>query len=287
MGRFLLMLLLCLPLPSNQDPAGRPAGRVRTDARGVEQVWVTPGTFMMGTSAGEAAAVLAQSPPDFVKNELPSEQPKHSVVLTRGYWIDRFEVTNAAFKKFIDDSGYYKMNYWSAEGAQWLSKQPPNMRPYRTGKEIPEHPRVYVTWYEAEAYANWRSGRLPTEAEWEYAARGSQSTVYPWGDAFDTARANVVQTHSLTPVGVYPGGASWVGAMDMAGNAMEWVHDWLAAHVVADSIDPHGPANGSIKIEKGGWWGSNIFVARSAYRHFEDPPSYRDGHIGFRVISLN
>ena len=75
--------------------------------------------------------------------------------------------------------------------------------------------------------------------------------------------------------------------MDMAGNAMEWVADWLAPHEAGEVTDPAGPATGEIKIEKGGWWGSNEFVSRSAYRHYEDPPTYADDHIGLRVVSLD
>jgi formylglycine-generating enzyme required for sulfatase activity len=88
------------------------------------------------------------------------------------------------------------------------------------------------------------------------------------------------------PVGSYPTGASWVGARDMAGNAMEWVADWLdpAYYAKSPASDPTGPPTGTIKVEKGGWWGSNPFAARSAYRHYEDPPTYQDHHIGFRVV---
>jgi formylglycine-generating enzyme required for sulfatase activity len=144
-----------------------------------------------------------------------------------------------------------------------------------------------VTWYEAEAYARWRDGRLPTEAEWEYAARGPESLVYPWGNTFDENKANVILSPGLTPVGSYPDGVSWVGAHDMAGNAMEWVQDWLDVdyYKLNEQYDPQGPETGTVKIEKGGWWGSNAFVARSAYRHFEDPPLYQDHHIGFRIVT--
>jgi formylglycine-generating enzyme required for sulfatase activity len=144
-----------------------------------------------------------------------------------------------------------------------------------------------LTWYEAEAYATWRAGRLPTEAEWEFAARGPKSTVYPWGDTFENDRTNVVNSLGPTPVGSQPAGASWVGAQDMAGNAMEWVADWLGVdyYRTSPAVDPTGPARGTIKVEKGGWWGSNPFVARSAYRHYEDPPTYGDKHIGFRIAS--
>ena len=107
------------------------------------------------------------------------------------------------------------------------------------------------------------------------------------GRTFDPALANVVDSTGPTPVGTYPDGASWVGALDMAGNAMEWVADWLDAGYYADSpaVDPTGPDGGRNKVEKGGWWGSNPFVARAAYRHYEDPPNYADEHIGFRVLT--
>lgn len=88
-------------------------------------------------------------------------------------------------------------------------------------------------------------------------------------------------------MGSYPDGVSWVGAHGMAGNAMEWVQDWLDVdyYKLGEQYDPQGPETGTIKIEKGGWWGSNAFVARSAYRHFEDPPLYQDHHIGFRIVT--
>jgi len=264
------------------------AGDHRTDAKGVEQVWVVPDTFQMGTSEAEASAVKGQNPPSFIIGELPSEQPKHLVHISSGYWIDKYEVTNAAFKDFANDNGYYKKEYWSNDGWKWLSGQQVNRLPYTSGSEIADHPRVYITWYEAEAYAHWRGGQLPTEAEWEFAARGPSSPLYPWGDTFDTLKANVVPSTGTTSVGKYPGGASWIGAMDMAGNAMEWVQDWLDVNYYKQNVtdDPKGPATGSVKIEKGGWWGSNPFAARSAYRHYEDPPTYMDKHIGFRIVSL-
>ena len=126
---------------------------------------------------------------------------------------------------------------------------------------------------------------MPHEHEYEKAALGVDGRQYPWGDEFDEKRANVVGIDGLTPAGSYPDGVSWVGAHDMAGNAMEWVQDWLAKYSAdGNAENPAGPANGRIKVEKGGWWGSNPFVARSAYRHFEDPPTYSDHHIGFRIV---
>jgi formylglycine-generating enzyme required for sulfatase activity len=277
------------PLATPPEPTATsiPPGQTRLDAKHIEQVWVPAGSFMMGTSEAAAQDVLALKPPYWVRSELPSEQPQHEVRLTSGYWIDKFEVTNAAFQAFVDEGGYLKREYWSEAGWKWLSDRHPSAAcSDQAAKQKPNYPCIRVTWYEAEAYARWRGGRLPTEAEWEFAARGPQSLIYPWGNTFDSGKANVVQSTGLAPVGSFAAGKSWVGAYDMAGNAMEWVQDWLDTDYYKQAVrdNPPGPAAGTIKIEKGGWWGSNQFVARSAYRHFEDLPDYKDGHIGFRIV---
>ena len=114
-----------------------------------------------------------------------------------------------------------------------------------------------------------------------------RALIYPWGNDFDAERCNVVDSRETKPVGSYPEGVSWVGAHDLAGNVMEWVQDWLDVNYYHSSPadDPTGPDTGKVKVEKGGWWGSNLFAARSAYRHFEDPPDYSEGHIGFRIVT--
>ncbi|MBN2084903.1 MAG: SUMF1/EgtB/PvdO family nonheme iron enzyme [Anaerolineales bacterium] len=262
------------------------AGDVRTDPAGVEQVWVEAGFFQMGTDAETIHALLDLNPPPFVAGEFASEQPQHAVRLTRGYWIDKYEVTNRAYRDFVEGGGYTNRMYWSAEGWEWLQAQLVDMLPLYCQGNLDENPVGCVTWFEAEAYATWRGGRLPTEAEWEYAARGPESREYPWGDVFDPGLCNVVDSKKLLPAGDYPGGASWVGALDMAGNVMEWVQDWLGPYSSGAVEDPTGPATGRVKVEKGGWWGANMFVARSAYRHFEDPPGYQNSHIGFRIVTM-
>ncbi len=256
-------------------------GETRSDARGIEQVWVPAGSFMMGSDGAEGLAV-----PPWADREPASEAPQHRVEITSGFWLDKFEVTNAAFQAFVDAGGYSDEAYWSAEGWDWLTHQivPP---PRECEGTAPDQPRACVTWFEADAYARWRGGRLPTEAEWEYAARGPDSLVYPWGNAWDATRANVVDSQGSMAVGSFPTGASWVGAHDMSGNLMEWVADWLDVHYYENSPvqDPPGPERGFRKVEKGGWWGSVPYVARAAYRHFEDPPEYQDHHIGLRVLT--
>lgn len=263
------------------------AGTSRMDDKGIEQVWVPPGCFSMGSNDPEGFAGL--EPPSWVKRALEPdmEQPAHEVCITQGYWIDKYEVTNAAYQAFIDDGGYDTQAYWSEKGWKWLESRRSQTLPAECIEIVPENPRVCVTWYEAEAYAHWRGGRLPTEAEWEFAARGPESLIFPWGNEWDAEKTNVIGSDGPVAVGSYPDGASWVGALDMAGNAMEWVNDWLGRRYYESSPkdDPQGPDSGQNKVEKGGWWGSDPFVARSAYRHYEDPPTYQDHHIGFRVAS--
>jgi formylglycine-generating enzyme required for sulfatase activity len=242
----------------------------------------------MGTDEATIETLKSQNPPAWAIRAFASEMPQHQVQITKGYWIDKFEVTNQSFQAFVENGGYDKQELWSEEGWAWLSRQDKSKLPDNCVGTDPNLPRVCVTWYEAEAYAHWRGGRLPTEAEWEYAARGPESSIYPWGNEFDPAKANLLDSTAPTSVGSYPGGVSWVGAHDLAGNAMEWVQDWLDVNYYkqeSNFVDPSGPSSGRIKIEKGGWWGSNLFVSRSAYRHFEDPPTYQDHHIGFRVVT--
>lgn len=285
-----LLLLTQIVEPTAELAAEPQPGDTRTDPRGVEQVWVPAGCFLMGSTDEQIAALTAEKGlHPVLRRSIESEKPQHKVCLTSGYWIDKTEVTNASFQQFVDDGGYTRQEFWSEAGWGWLQRQGTKQLPVECDVETgDDYPRVCITWYEAEAYANWRGGSLPTSAQWEYATRGPESRIYPWGDEWNPENANVVDSKALTPVGNYPQGASWVGALDMAGNAMEWVQDWYSPTDYQDSPtdDPTGPERGSIKIERGGWWGSNPVVARTAYRHPEDPPTYQDHHIGFRVVSM-
>lgn len=288
----LTMFLICGGDSTGAQPPGLadvvvlPPGAIRTDAKGIKQVWVPPGCFRMGADDAAEQAARLQAPA-WVTKALGYEDPAREVCLTAGYWIDQTEVTQAAFQAFVDDGGYRRPEFWSADGKRWLSGRPLGDLPVRCEDLGPEHPRVCVTWFEAEAYAQWRGGHLPSEAQWEFAARGPQSWIFPWGNEWDPGKANVVDSKGLAAVARYPQGASWVGALDMAGNAMEWVQDWLSRDYPKEKVrnDPSGPASGNRKIEKGGWWGSHAFVSRSSYKHFEDPPSYQDHHIGFRIVT--
>lgn len=263
------------------------AGDVRVDEYGISQVYVPAGCFMMGTSEEEAEYAETLTAPPWPFTRIVTEQPQHEACLSVGYWIDQYEVTNAAYQAFIDAGGYTTPELWSEDGLKWLGRQRIQFLPAPcSANKGDDYPRACVTWYEAQAYAAWRGGTIPTEAQWEYAARGPESSIYPWGNTWDEGYANVIGATDTAPVGSFPDDVSWVGAYDMGGNVMEWSNDWIRTGYEDGSVtDPTGPETGFNKAEKGGWWGSNPVVARSAYQHFEDGPAYKDHHIGFRIVT--
>jgi len=179
---------------------------------GVEMVLVPAGCFMMGSTNSTI------------------EQPIHEQCFTEPFWIDRTEVTNVEYQRFIDAGGYTNAAYWTDEGWQWRTENNIITPDNTTGFTGPNQPRVGISWYEAIAYTNWRSERdaasiqLPSEPEWEYAARGPDSLNYPWGNDF--AANNLVYSansnRQTAEVGSRPSGTSWVDALDMSGNVWEW-----------------------------------------------------------------
>jgi formylglycine-generating enzyme required for sulfatase activity len=268
------------PLPTTivQGPAiaaGVPAaGTVREDEKGVEQVWVPPGCFRRGSDPAKDRAAHWY------------ETPQHDACFRQGFWIDRYEVTNAAYEAFIADGGYTRRDLWSEDGWAWKgARSRPESPP---GFDAPQQPRVWISWYEAEAYARWRGGRLPTEAEWEYAARGPESRIYPWGDQWDGSRANIQESglDKTVEVDRYKNGRSWCGAYQMAGNAWEWIADWYDAAIYRRAIRdaPQGPATETERIIRGGSYASPRTSARSA-RRSHPIPSHRSVSMGLRVVS--
>lgn len=253
--------------------------KIRIDPKGVEQVWVPPGCFEMGSSLSDDIRAAAM------------ETPRHTVCITAGFWIDRYEVTNESFDRFNREGGYRERRYWSKEG--WLNHQErPNPYVSLKGFDEPRQPRTKISWYEAEAYAAWRGGRLPTEAEWEWAARGPDSRRYPWGDLYRDGLANMDRLDLRRPqaVGLYPAGRSWCGADDMAGNVAEWVADGYdpEAYRRASLLNPYAPPANHLRILKGGSWGgitggspADLRSARRALFGAE----HRKGSHGTRIVS--
>lgn len=254
----------------------------------LRQVFVPAGEFFMGSDAGNT-----------------DEGPVHAVYLDT-YWIDQMEVTNTQFAGFVAAAGYettaestgrgwiYDGGWRVVNGANWHHPQGPGS----SIDNLANHPVVQVSWYDAQAYCVWYGRRLPTEAEWEKAARGADQRLYPWGNTFDGARLNfcdvncseswadigVNDGYAITaPVGSYPAGASIYGALDMVGNAWEWVADWYGGdyYTSAPYENPIGPVNGQRKVLRGGSWQFSNMFTRTIDREVSIPGDYNDS-IGFR-----
>jgi formylglycine-generating enzyme required for sulfatase activity len=218
------------------------------------------------------------------------------------------EVTNALWRRFLDADGYGQQRYWTKKGWMWRSENDVTQpRCWDIADwNLDEQPVVCVVWHEAVAFANWlsvemgREIRLPTEAEWEKAARGADGRQFPWGDEWDATRVNYCDRncpqetkdetgddgYALTaPVGSYPRGASPYGALDMAGNAAEWVADWYAADAYRASPagNPTGPVSGDNPVVRGGSWFFGPVSARSADRGENSIGSFV--FLGFRLVS--
>ncbi len=239
---------LAAAVGEGRNPAASPVD-------GATYLYVPAGEFLMGS-------------PDGVGDD--DEHPQHSVYLD-AFWIMQTEVTNAQYAKCV------------AAGA---CGAPDNSR--WQDAAYADHPVTAVDWNQASAYARWAGGRLPTEAEWEKAARGTDGRTYPWGNEAPAASlANCCAfVNDTTPVGSYPAGASPYGALDMAGNVWEWTADWYDSGYYSQSPaqNPTGPANGNSRVVRGGGYWHVADDVRVASRARYDP-AYRFWGSGFRVVS--
>ena len=224
-----------------------------------DMVYVSEGYFPMGTSS----------------EGLDNEKPLH-FVHTSAFFIDKYEVSNAHYKEFIQSTSYPEPKYWSDE---------------RFSK--PDHPVVGVSWYDAMAYARWKGRRLPTEAEWEKAARGNDERLYPWGEKFDKGFffyfVNIFgqdDNYPFTaPVSYYQSGVSPYGVFNMSGNVWEWCLDWYAKdyYRFSPEMNPEGPELSKMKILRGGSWVNDIDGVRVTRRARNDP-KMKNEIIGFRTV---
>jgi formylglycine-generating enzyme required for sulfatase activity len=214
---------------------------------------IPAGTFNMGSAAGAA-----------------DEQPVHAVTL-RAFFMDQFEVTNERYKGCVDAGDC------TAPGSGRY-----------TSPDFANHPVLLVSWEQAQTFCTWEGKRLPTEAEWEYAATGGDGRIYPWGNEFNLdflpARAS---NADASPVGSFPENVSPFGVFDMAGNAVEWVADWYARGYYAQSEaeNPPGPATGTQKVMRGGSFGNPDGSFYTTTRRYRQSPGFRDVDIGFRCAA--
>ncbi len=225
---------------------------------GIVLVYIPAGEFTMGSKDGDTDA-------------FGDEKPEHKVYLD-GYWIGKYEVTFKQYDKYCEET----------------VKEKPGDQGWGRG----DRPVINVSWNDAASYCEWLNKKtglrfnLPTEAQWEKAARGTDSRIYPWGNEFDKNKCNSGESglKKTSPVGKFPEGASPYGCLDMAGNVWEWCSDWYDEKYYEKSPgkNPPGPADGEYRVLRGGNWFNDAWHVRAAYRSGYEP-SFRWFNAGFRL----
>ena len=266
-------------------------------------VYVPAGYFLRGTTKAKAEALSGQFGDFFMV-----ETPQRSIYLS-AYYIDKFEVTNRQYGAFLDALKGGERHSIHPDAPPDKDYTPTYWRDSRLNG--PNHPVTAVDWYDAYAYCRWAGKALPTEAQWEKAARGPDGLTYPWGDTWQVAYSSNVEftfgkpvlsdrqwvlllgnlgldgvTMFTQPVGSFPEGASPYGAHDMGGNLWEWARDRYIRdyYHTAPSHDPSGPTGASpYRVLRGGCWSSHRGKIRAAYRNY-DLAADRHLEIGFRCV---
>ena len=236
---------------------------------GMEMVYVPAGEFEMGGNDADA---------------WDDEKPVHTVYLD-SYWIDKYEVSNAQYAKCVTAGDCTKPSY---TGSYTRSN-------YYGNPEYDDYPVIYVDWNQAKDYCQWAGGDLPTEAQWEKAARGTDGRAYPWGNESPTCQLTNFDQGSYenpnycvgdtSPVTDYEAGASPYGALNMAGNVWEWVNDWYGSNYYSTlpTRNPSGPTSGKYRVIRGGSWYRDYRFIRAADRGSSNP-TYTSLNLGFRCV---
>jgi formylglycine-generating enzyme required for sulfatase activity len=302
---------LARPTPSatpapTESPTSPPIRATVSAVDGMELVYIPAGSFLLGASASD---------PDAKEDEKPQLE-----VYLDAFWMDKTEVSVAQFASFVRETGYVTdADAGAADGqngarkggvafsgnnsvfvlnASWLLPEGPGAQ---SAQERPFGPVVQVSWNDARTYCEWAGRRLPTEAEWDRAARYVDGRRYPWGEAFDGARTNFCDSKCPADwrrtewddgatrtrnVGSYPAGASPEGLLDMSGNVWEWVADWydFSGYYQFPTANPLGAETGFERVVRGGSWIDTFDRVRASARNKFTPES-RNNFTGFRCAS--
>ena len=263
-----------------------------TGPDGAPMVWVPPGEFIMGADE----TILAWLWKGFDEKDTAPERPAHRVKITKGFWIHKHEVTTNQFATFLNrhgkptDASDNRVVKQAVAGGQLIGGVESKQHQFRPSSNRAGYPMGAVPWYGARAYATHYGMTLPTEAQWEYAARGPKSLRFPWGHKWNRSYCCNDENHLMSggaqPVGSFPRDTSWCGAMDMAGNEKEWCADWFDAAYYQQSPleDPQGPPSSRYKAVHGGWLGTNRYMSRLTARNGEIPDEWGNGSYSFRCI---
>jgi eukaryotic-like serine/threonine-protein kinase len=267
------------PVPPTNTPVPTPtpvpkAGDTRIRGRdGMTMVYVPAGEFRMGFTDAEVDDAKSYRCMGCKREWFTDAQPQHTVYLD-AFWIDKTVVTNAHYRKCVEAGTCI----------------PPSVEVFTVTYEDPSkdnHPVAWVTWDDAKTYCQWAGGRLPTEAEWEKAARGTDGRAYPWGNS--EPNNNKAQYYGYggqtVAVGSKLAGASPYGALDMAGNVWEWVADWYGSdyYSKSPSQNPQGPSSGEYRLVRGGSTLKGEHTLRTSYR-FGIGPTDKGADAGFRCV---
>jgi eukaryotic-like serine/threonine-protein kinase len=245
---FMFLLTACQPSSLQADST------MTSQVDGATLVFVPAGEFLMGSNDSDLDAD-------------PDEKPQHTVYLN-AFWIDRTEVTNDMYRRCVQAGE---------------CTEPAHSRRYGSA-QYGHHPALGISWDQAVTYCTWAGRRLPMEAEWEKAARGTDARIYPWGDeAPDSSRLNFNHlVDDTTEVGSYPTGASPYGVLDLAGNVWEWVADGYEENYYTESPDKNPPGGDSVnqRVLRGGSWNTQARNVRVTNRFWGFPG--RNDTDGFR-----
>jgi formylglycine-generating enzyme required for sulfatase activity/predicted MPP superfamily phosphohydrolase len=301
--QFLSAEALCDFHPAKRDEAVVSLSRtpliqlMESDSELEDRLWAGELVGGLGDTRLKGNNMVLVPAGEFIRgsNEFNEEEKPEQCIYLDGFKIGMYPVANQEFKQFLDDKGYQQREFWKPKGWQWLCSQSIAEPLFwnNRARYWPNFPVKGISWYEASAYANWlkkltgKPYRLPTEAEWEKAARSTDGRIYPWGNEFDKNFCNSWELglRRSNPVGIFPNGKSPYGCIDMVGNVWEWCSDWFEEEYYRERSkeNPMGPSKGFRRVLRGGSFCSGELYCRVTHRHWQEP-EFQGDDIGFRLV---